>query len=210
VIAGCGPERLFDEVIARDDRGIVPAHQRHGFGDRLRLPRPAGCDLAIPAVEVRVRLGGVCRGSLIAQHSKRIREVGGLALHPGQEFVDERPVVGFLREESELGSHAVQPILVEQYCEAIERRRRVLDCTIHVGVEQGQHGFGKPRQVPLRDRRLIAVGVTAGMIDRAEDRGRVVRVHKRARPIVDRFAGERHVVGVHYAVDEPDQLPACD
>ena len=41
-----------------------------------------------------------------------------------------------------------------------------------VGVEQRQHRFGEPRQVPLRDRRLIAVGVAAGVIDRAEDRGR--------------------------------------
>ena len=35
-------------------------------------------------------------------------------------------------------------------------------------------------------------------------------IHERARAVVDRFAGECHVVGVHHAMDEADQLPAGD
>ena len=104
----------------------------------------------------------------------------------------------------------VQPVLLEHVREAVERRRRALDRAIVVRVEQGQHRFREPGQVPLRDRRLIAVGVAAGVIDRAEDGRRVVRVHERARAVVDRLAGEGHVVGVHHAMDEADQLPSGD
>ena len=77
-------------------------------------------------------------------------------------------------------------------------------------IEQRQHRFGEPREVPLRDRRLVAVGVSPAVVDRAEHRRGIVGVHERARAVVDRFAGERHVVGVHHAVDEADQLPAGD
>ena len=37
-------------------------------------------------------------------------------------------------------------------------------------VAAGQQGLGEPRQVPLRNGRLVAVGVAAGVIDRAEHR----------------------------------------
>ena len=57
---------------------------------------------------------------------------------------------------------------------------------------------------------LVAVGVPAAAVDRAEHRGRVVGVHERARAVVDRLPGDRHVVGVHHPVDEPDELPAGD
>ena len=39
---------------------------------------------------------------------------------------------------------------------------------------------------------------------------RIVGVHERARAVVDRLAGDRHVVGVHHAVDEADQHPLRD
>ena len=45
------------------------------------------------------------------------------------------------------------------------------------------------------------------MVDRAVDRGRVEGLHERARPVVDGLAGDRHVVGVHDPVDEPDEHP---
>src|SRR5690606_25337803 len=43
-----------------------------------------------------------------------------------------------------------------------------------------------------------------------ENRGRIVRVHERARAVVDGLAAYAHVVRVHDAVDEADQLPADD
>ena len=85
-----------------------------------------------------------------------------------------------------------------------------LDGPIASAIEQRQQGLGEPGQVPLRDRRLVAVGVAAAVVDRAEHGRGIVGVHERARAVVDRLAGERHVVGVHHAVDEADELPAGD
>ena len=74
----------------------------------------------------------------------------------------------------------------------------------------GQQRLGEAGEVPLRDHRLVAVGVAAAGVDRAVDGGRVEGVHERARPVVDGLAGDRHVVGVHHAVDEADQHPLRD
>ena len=73
-----------------------------------------------------------------------------------------------------------------------------------------QQRLGEARQVPLRHHRLVAVGVAPTAVDGAEDGGRVEGVHERARPVVDRLAGDRHVVGVHHAVDEPHEHPLRD
>ena len=75
---------------------------------------------------------------------------------------------------------------------------------------QRQQRLGEARQVPARDRRLVAVGVAAAVVDGAEDRGRVVGLHEGAGAVVDRLARDRHVVGVHHAVDEADVHPLRD
>ena len=62
----------------------------------------------------------------------------------------------------------------------------------------------------MGDARLVAKGVTAAPIDGAEHRFGIVGVHERAGSIVDGFAGDGAVVGVHHAVDEADQQPARD
>ena len=62
----------------------------------------------------------------------------------------------------------------------------------------------------MHDAWLVAEGVATAVVDRAEDRRRVVGVHERARSVVDRLAGDRRVVGVHHAVHEPDEHPAGD
>src|SRR3712207_8365876 len=49
----------------------------------------------------------------------------------------------------------------------------------------------RSRQVPLRDPRLVAVGVAPEAVDRAEHRGRVVGVQEGAGAVVDRLAGDR-------------------
>ena len=69
----------------------------------------------------------------------------------------------------------------------------------------------------MRDGGLVAVAVAALMIDRAEDSIRIIGVHEGAGAVVDRLAGNGHVVGVHHTVDEAHRLPlrhqgdlACD
>ena len=70
-----------------------------------------------------------------------------------------------------------------------------------------QQRFREPGEVPLGDHRLVAVGVAPTVVDRAEHGGGVEHVHEGARSVVDRFAGDRDVVGVHHAVDEPECHP---
>jgi hypothetical protein len=43
-------------------------------------------------------------------------------------------------------------VLLEQVREAVERRRGTLHGAIDVPIEQRQHRFGKPCEVPLRER----------------------------------------------------------
>ena len=46
------------------------------------------------------------------------------------------------------------------------------------------------------------------MVDRAEHGDRVVGLHEGTGPVVDGLARDRHVVGVHHPVHEPDEHPA--
>ena len=48
------------------------------------------------------------------------------------------------------------------------------------------------------------------MVNAAEDRRRVVVLHKGARSVVDGLARDCHVVGVHHAVDKADVHPLCN
>ncbi len=77
-------------------------------------------------------------------------------------------------------------------------------------MDEGEQRLGEPSKVPLRHDRLVAVGVAPARVDRAVDGGRVEDLHEGARPVVDGLAGNRHVVGVHDPVDEPDEHPLGD
>ncbi len=112
--------------------------------------------------------------------------------------------------ESELGVHLVTPGGLEPLGERLQHGGRQLDRPVGVGVEQRQHRLGETGEIPGDDRRLVAVGVPATVVDRTEDRCRVVGVHECTRPVVDGLAGDRRVVGVHHAVDEPDRHPLGD
>ena len=85
-----------------------------------------------------------------------------------------------------------------------------LDSRLELVGEQRQHRLAESGEVPVGDARLVPERVAPAVVDRAEDRRRVVGVDERARPVVDRLARDRHVVGVHHAVHEPDQHPAGD
>jgi hypothetical protein len=103
--------------------------------------------------------------------------------------------------------HARQPGRGVLRPEGAEGLHRDGDRLLLVVVEQGQQRLDEPGEVPLHDDRLVAVRVAAALVDRAEDRGRVVRVEEGARAVVDRLAGDGRVVGVHDAVDEADEHP---
>ena len=59
----------------------------------------------------------------------------------------------------------------------------------------------------MGDRRLVAVGVAALLVDRTEHSGGVVGIEKRAWTVVDRLPRHGHVVGIHHAVHEAHVHP---
>jgi hypothetical protein len=62
-------------------------------------------------------------------------------------------------------------------------------------------------EVPLSDAWLVAVSVAPHAIDRAVDPLGVIGVHEGAGTVVNGLARYRHVVGVHDAMNEADELP---
>ncbi|MPN33789.1 hypothetical protein SDC9_181281 [bioreactor metagenome] len=55
-------------------------------------------------------------------------------------------------------------------------------------MQQRQQGFGKTREVPSANTRLVTIRITPPRIDGAEHRCRVIGIHKGTRAIIDRFA----------------------
>src|SRR5207302_5756798 len=62
-------------------------------------------------------------------------------------------------------------------------------------------------EVPLGNAWLVAVSVAPHVIDGAVDRPWVIDVHEGAWTVVNGLARYRHVVGVHDAMNEADELP---
>jgi hypothetical protein len=57
---------------------------------------------------------------------------------------------------------------------------------------------------------LISIGVSPLPIDRAEEFAWIILVHEGAGSVIDRFSRNRHIVGIHDAVNETDEQPACN
>ena len=76
-----------------------------------------------------------------------------------------------------------------------------------VAGQQGEQALREAGQVPLPDRRLIAIGIPTLPIDRTEHRRRVIRLHERTRPVIDRFTRECHVIRIHNTVYKANTQP---
>jgi hypothetical protein len=77
-------------------------------------------------------------------------------------------------------------------------------------TKQRQQAFGEPGQIPQRDAWLVGVGVAAHFVDRGEYLRGVIFVHEGAGAVIDGLARDRHVVGVHDAMNETDHQPFGD
>ena len=65
-------------------------------------------------------------------------------------------------------------------------------------------------EIPEPYVRLVRICIAALPIDRAEDRLRIIFIHECTRAVIDRLAGDRHIVRVHHAVNEADEQPLRD
>ena len=202
-------EALLDEVVAGDVDRVDPVHCRsvRAEGSPARGPGvEAGQVEEQPAGWLRVAPGRR------AETAEEGRVVDVVVPHQHDEIPEQRRRHGFVHigGQPELRSHAVRPGSASSGRERRERLGGQGDRLLLVVGQQREQGLGEPGQVPLRDDRLVAVGVAPAGVDRAEDRGGIEGLHERARAVVDRLAGDRHVVGVHHPVDESDEHPLGD
>src|SRR5208283_5973306 len=113
----------------------------------------------------------------------------------------------FFAGESELLPHAGKPMLLIARRKRGDRLIRKFDRPLWVGIHERKQGLGEPGKIPLRNGRLIGVGVATKFIDRAEGSRRIVRIHEGAWSKIDGLSRKRSVVGVHHAMDETDMHP---
>src|SRR3954471_17263145 len=87
-VAGRG-ERLFDQMVARNDGRVVALHQAFRRGGRLRLSHPARLESAVPRAEIDIFGRERQRGSRTAQRAKDVGEVGAAPRHPCEQVVGQ-------------------------------------------------------------------------------------------------------------------------
>ncbi len=204
-------------MIARDVGRVGCPHSRNPLGDTagvIREARPPGLQPAFyPGIgrkqlEQPRLLARVCRQvGESAEGESKIR-VG--LLHDRQKTADQLRITVQARGESDLAAHSLEKEGVESGDKRLQHFRRQRYRLVGIGIDQWQQCFSEPRQVPLRDRRLVRIRIPSVVIDRAEDRLRVVFVHEGAGTVVDGLTRDGHVVRVHDAVDEAHQHPAGD
>ena len=85
-----------------------------------------------------------------------------------------------------------------------------IDRPVLIRIEKRQQRLGQPRQVPRQDQRLVGIGIAPLPVDRGKHRARRIGFQKGAGAIVDGLARQRHVVGVHHAMDKADPHPLRD
>jgi hypothetical protein len=138
------------------------------------------------------------------------REVRGVLMHRLEQLADEVEIAVFIAGDSELVPHAGKPMLLIARRKRGDRLARKFDRPLWVGIHERKQGLGEPGKIPLRNGRLIGVGVAPKFIDRAEGCRRIVRIHEGARTKIDGLSRKRSVVGVHHAMDETDMHPTRD
>ncbi len=172
------------------------------------FPREPGQPALAPVAESGRQRCRLRRGR--GEAAERVREIGLFCLHDVEHVLQQRSVAGFGGLQPQLVPETLQPVLVMARGNSVHDRGGLLDRYVDVRIDQRQQRFGQPCEVPLQDRRLIAIGVAATTIDEAVDGGWIVVIHEGAGPEIDRLAGDRHVVRVHHAVDEAELHPARD
>ena len=144
----------------------------------------------------------------VAQSPKPQREVDAVRLQQLQVLVAQCPIACMGVRQTKLGTQHRSPMGIEALGEVLHGSAGALGCTLAVGIDQWQQCFGKAGQIPLRHGGLIAISVAAFGIDRTEHGLGVEMLHEGARAVIDGFAGNRHVVGVHDAMNETHAHPA--
>ena len=89
-------------------------------------------------------------------------------MHRLEQVADEVEIAVFIAGDSEFLPHADKPVLLIARRKRGDRLAREFDRPLGVGVHDRKQGLGEPGEIPLRDGRLIGVGVAPKFIDRAK------------------------------------------
>jgi hypothetical protein len=220
-------QRFLDTMVARDHVGVDGAHCRRargGFARRVvtriiafagatRFPTREPCIRHMRVGKQRTQRRAVARSS-VGQPPPCEREVDAPRVEQRQPVVGQRGIVGIIARirstESELGALAAEQPRSVMRGKRRDHFRRHRNGFLRVVREERQQRLGEAREVPTGDAGLVAERIAPATIDRAEDRGGIVGFHESAWPVVDGLARDRHVVGIHDAMDEPHVHPLRD
>ena len=205
IVRGGGGEGGFDGVVAGNDGGVVGVHAAGDLGGGLGLAREAGSPALVPGSE-----GGVAGSGGGVELAKGAGVVGASLVQEGEEVLGQRGVVGLVGEEAEFAAQGGEPVAAEALVKGVDGFLGEGEGGFGIGVQNGEQGFGEAGEIPRGDGGLLAEGVATVAVDGAEDGGGVVAVDEGARAVINGLAGERHVVGIHHAVDEADAHPLGD
>ena len=131
-------------------------------------------------------------------------------MHRIEQRFHQGRVALLLRRQPELAAHSMQRQLGEARGEFRDGGGGEFHRPARIRIDDRQQGFRKPREIPQAGVRLIAVGIAAAVVDRAEHRRRIVGIHECAWTEIDGLARHGHVVGIHDAVNEAHLHPARD
>ena len=214
----CCPYRGFYPVIPGDVQRVNRAHARlaHGIVSVvfLQTRAPFHC----PGVELpRVIEQVACLPVLVRRVHPRLRqvverqrEVRPVGSHAIQQFFNECLVLVTGCYQPDLLPHSVKPVILVQFPVGMQCGLGGLNPGIRAFGQQWHKRFGQACQVPQADRRLIVVGIAPVAVNRTVDLVVCIVVHERTGAVIDGLAGNRHVVGVHYPVDEAKLHPLRD
>ena len=209
IVYRCG-ERFLHEMISRYEGRVDRTHCcRSTLSSPLAIVGQALTPSRGPVV-IRGRIGeqaahpritiraGDRRGKSPEGQGK-VRTVAGHAL---EKVLCQGDIVLSFLEQAKLVPESAGVGDLEAASECAEGFVGRFDGSILVLSQERQERLRQPREVPLRDAWLVAVSVAPKAIDGAIDRCGIVAVDEGAGTVVDGFAGDRHVVGVHDTVNE--------
>jgi hypothetical protein len=124
----------------------------------------------------------------VTERSEGGGPVDGILLHQIEQRLHEFAIAVLGAMQPDLPSQPGQPVLLEPRGKIDHHLVGRLDRLLDIVVDQRQQRFGQARQVPLRDAGLVLVLVAPAPVDRTEDGGRIIGVHERAGPEIDRLA----------------------
>ena len=123
----------------------------------------------------------------VAEPAESEREVGLVGGHALQEIERQCAVISLGLMQAQLAPQSPEIRGLKMIAESGERAVDPFFC-IRLSRHQKRETFTQPREVPLRDIRLIRVGVAALCINGGENGARVIGLHEGAGSVINGFA----------------------